>query len=572
MAPWNSGGNVMKKIAGIIFALSMVAASAAWAQCAVNNKIPSLQPGGNVFGATYSQWQQFFAAKADGNNGQLCSPNITGTPTFNGLPIPAFQPIANGTVLGNASGATAPAYALSAVTLGIQQTSPGSLTLANVAAGAWPATIQSSPSATAALTLTLPPAPPAGNGYAIVWSTAGVGSFENIGTGPFLPLTGGTLTGELITAASVTGNSGLNLPQGIAPASPANGDVWMTSAGLFAHAGGSTVGPLNTGVTSVNALTGAITLSEALNCSNCGLAYSASSNNATFSLTDAAGNTPSSSHPVEVCFPAPTATAGKLNCVSIQSSLSVTLNANSTLGVPGSSANAFNVWLGLVYNSGSPALAVETATNYSTGAVQKPEEGTSTTTTACNACTSATAAQTWYSTTSVSGTVKVIGFAQLPAWATAGNWGAATSVNVCGIGCAKPGDTVQHVQGSTTSATANTTTAYVNTNLTVSITPLSAADLMVVKADGDIITTSGFGGFETLSNGSACTNTFGSTTEAAGTTSQVTTGTPVMGQNFPASVSAQSYYACVKSSSATEGVVFNNTTLNKVMLVDEIRT
>lgn len=53
-----------------------------------------------------------------------------------------------------------------------------------------------------------------------------------------------TLSGQLVTLATAAGGSGLNLPQGTAPTSPANGDVWMTSAGMFYRANGVTVGPL----------------------------------------------------------------------------------------------------------------------------------------------------------------------------------------------------------------------------------------------------------------------------------------------------------------------------------------
>lgn len=55
-----------------------------------------------------------------------------------------------------------------------------------------------------------------------------------------LPLAGGTLTGKLITKASATGGAGLNLIPGVAPSSPANGDIWTTTAGLFARVNGTT--------------------------------------------------------------------------------------------------------------------------------------------------------------------------------------------------------------------------------------------------------------------------------------------------------------------------------------------
>ncbi len=53
--------------------------------------------------------------------------------------------------------------------------------------------------------------------------------------------------GKLITAASATGLAGFSLPPGTAPTSPANGDLWTTSAGLYARINGTTVGPLAAG-------------------------------------------------------------------------------------------------------------------------------------------------------------------------------------------------------------------------------------------------------------------------------------------------------------------------------------
>ena len=95
-----------------------------------------------------------------------------------------------------------------------------------------------------------PGAAPSSPANGDVWVTA-AGMFVRINgvtLGPLSALNaGGTLTGELITAASTTASAGLNLPQGSAPTSPVNGDVWTTSAGLFIRIAGTTIGPVGPG-------------------------------------------------------------------------------------------------------------------------------------------------------------------------------------------------------------------------------------------------------------------------------------------------------------------------------------
>lgn len=52
---------------------------------------------------------------------------------------------------------------------------------------------------------------------------------------------GDTMTGKLTTVASSTTAAGLTLPHGAAPTTPVNGDLWTTTAGLFARINGATV-------------------------------------------------------------------------------------------------------------------------------------------------------------------------------------------------------------------------------------------------------------------------------------------------------------------------------------------
>jgi hypothetical protein len=56
---------------------------------------------------------------------------------------------------------------------------------------------------------------------------------------------GDTMTGKLILPASTITNASTKVPQGTAPTVPGDGDVWMTTAGLFARTGGVTFGPLS---------------------------------------------------------------------------------------------------------------------------------------------------------------------------------------------------------------------------------------------------------------------------------------------------------------------------------------
>ncbi len=61
----------------------------------------------------------------------------------------------------------------------------------------------------------------------------------------FVPLNraGGTMLGRLTMAPSTVNGAGLNLPPGVAPGLPNNGDLWTTTVGLFARINNITVGP-----------------------------------------------------------------------------------------------------------------------------------------------------------------------------------------------------------------------------------------------------------------------------------------------------------------------------------------
>ncbi|WP_144378542.1 tail fiber domain-containing protein [Mesorhizobium amorphae] len=66
---------------------------------------------------------------------------------------------------------------------------------------------------------------------------------------------GDSMGGPLRTFAPTTSAAGFNLNPGVAPLSPNNGDMWVTSAGLFARANNTTIGPLSSATGTVTSVT-----------------------------------------------------------------------------------------------------------------------------------------------------------------------------------------------------------------------------------------------------------------------------------------------------------------------------
>ena len=58
-----------------------------------------------------------------------------------------------------------------------------------------------------------------------------------------------TTTGKVTVGASNASRASMTIPHGTAPSSPANGDLWSTTSGLFHQVNGATTGPLLTSST-----------------------------------------------------------------------------------------------------------------------------------------------------------------------------------------------------------------------------------------------------------------------------------------------------------------------------------
>ena len=99
-----------------------------------------------------------------------------------------------------------------------------------------------------------------------------------------------TLTGKLITATSGTGAAGLNVPPGVAPSSPVNGDIWETSSGILGRVNGATQGPFVGNIVTSSPLTGGATgPTVTVSCATCATTTNGGAITATAPMTISAG-------------------------------------------------------------------------------------------------------------------------------------------------------------------------------------------------------------------------------------------------------------------------------------------
>jgi len=78
---------------------------------------------------------------------------------------------------------------------------------------------------------------------------------------PYALKAGATFTGLVTTVASTTATSGLNVPHGVAPTSPVNGDIWTTTVAPFIRINGTTQQLMALGTTQT--VSGSITFTNA---------------------------------------------------------------------------------------------------------------------------------------------------------------------------------------------------------------------------------------------------------------------------------------------------------------------
>ncbi len=179
-----------------------------------------------------------FVTTADNLKANLASPTFTGTPA-----LPTGTTGVTQAASDNSTKISTTAYVDTGLAL-----------KANLASPSFTGT-PSLPTGTTAITQT------AGNSTTAIATTAFVTTADNLKANLASPTFTGTvgaaavtLTGLLTTVASATGTAGVNIPHGVAPTTPVNGDIWTSStSGLFTRINSANERVMTTGLRELTA-------------------------------------------------------------------------------------------------------------------------------------------------------------------------------------------------------------------------------------------------------------------------------------------------------------------------------
>lgn len=270
---------------------------------------------------------------------------------------------------------------------------------------------------------------------------------------------------------------------------------------------------------------------------------SVGSNLLTVSVTDNAGNAPSITSPIYIPFRDPTAANGDPIWRRVTSALSISTNAvGASLG--SLSNTAFRFWVCAFDNAGTVVLALINCFNGTT-TIFPLNEGTVQSTTAMSA--SATAAGTFYTpngTTLSNKSFRILGYVEYNSTglAIAGTYASGPNfIQLFGPGIARPGQSVQLLTNSTTTAVSfnQTSIGVLSGGLTQAITPTSAANPIKVFGTGTLgFSASGYSAQVQLSRGSTG---IGESNGAAGTGSNAGTCITLRTLDLPNTISSTTY-------------------------------
>jgi hypothetical protein len=291
-------------------------------------------------------------------------------------------------------------------------------------------------------------------------------------------------------------------------------------------------------------------------------------NQLTVAVKGVNGSDPSPSNPVLVGFRDASST-GTVVAGSLQSALSFTLATTSSMGC--TTAVTCRLWVELIcqtISSGSctsilVGLSVQSNANacfaLNEAALQATGPGT-------GGGTSVGIIQTSVASL-VSKPIRIIGYVEA-IWTSGIGWATPSTVQILGPSVKKPCDVMQSVLTTTNQAPQLlTTTSYVATSLSASITPTSAANMIRVRADANI-TCGTAQGFLQIGRNSV-SNLFGGQA-TPGSTNVQNFSSSLAGLDQPNTASSTNYTLYVKTTSVSNCTVNNITGGVMDMLIEEI--
>lgn len=312
---------------------------------------------------------------------------------------------------------------------------------------------------------------------------------------------GGTGTTTVLAALQAWGLQIPNLAHKAAPVGADKIGFYDVAGAVHSYATlTELIGAVASGVASFDGRTGAVTsFFQSNTMENCTIVGVVVANALTVAIKTQAGANPSAGSPCTISFRDAAATGG-YTAVPVTAVTAFSTGASgSTFG----SANAvpFHLYLVAINNGGTVVLGVINASTPTR--VYGIDEGALLSSTACSSCTNATSAGVIYSTAAqTSKAIRVLGrMTWESGLVTAGTWASAPTVaTLVTPGFVFPGQPTGNSNGMTCTAntqTALTTTSYVSSAATISLTPRSAANFVDVSHYGTGTVISGGGAIVT---------------------------------------------------------------------------
>jgi hypothetical protein len=282
---------------------------------------------------------------------------------------------------------------------------------------------------------------------------------------------------------------------------------------------------------------------------NLQLNASVGSNQLTIAVKGNNGSDPSATNPVIFSFRDTTIASGDPVIVTLSAALSFTIGSGSTMGCV--SNQMCRLWVLAFNNAGTVQLCAYNALSgfsvgpINEGVLQTSQSGTS----------GGSTAQLYYCNASAvtNKAARILGYVEISE-STAGTWATGpTYVQLFGPGIKKPGDVVQRV--APTPNTTQTTLATTQTQLgiTATIVPTSAANIIDVTSNVNVLGGAGANGQLKISRGTG-PSLFGES--ASFSCAAQTCVVPVRGTDTPNTTSSTAYY--VFGISAGNNIVVND--------------